>query len=228
MDKQMTIMAPSWDKQLASEFNKAYMHQLQAFLNRQDDTTSYPPAAQRYEAFRQTPFEKVKVIILGQDPYHAPGQAHGLSFSVPVGQPIPPSLRNIYKELQEDLGIKPASHGYLEYWAAQGVLLLNCSLSVTDGSPNSHQSQGWETFTDQVLITLARERQHLVFMLWGKTAQHKGAVFNHEGHLLLNAPHPSPLSAYRGFFGSHHFSQANKWLKEHKQEEIDWQLPELS
>ncbi|MDX8404964.1 MAG: uracil-DNA glycosylase [Mariprofundus sp.] len=218
------LIAPTWDKYLAAEFGKPYMQELQCFLQAQQSAI-YPPASQWYEAFRQTPFEQVKVVILGQDPYHGPGQAHGLSFSVPRGKPVPPSLRNIYQELHTDLDIAPPSHGYLQAWATQGVLLLNSTLTVAQNNPAAHQNQGWEIFTDKAMQALNDHREHLVFMLWGKAAQNKGKMLDHSRHLILTAPHPSPLSSYRGFFGCRHFSQANAWLQAHAQTPVDWRLP---
>lgn len=220
------MISPSWDPHLAGEFSRPYMQQLLAFLNRQESSLIYPPEELRYTAFRHTPFDQVKVIILGQDPYHGPGQAHGLSFSVPPGIKIPPSLRNIYRELQDDLGIPAASHGHLISWASQGILLLNTTLTVAAGNPASHQNRGWEQFTDQAIRSLNQHREHLVFMLWGSASQAKGGTIDTSRHLVLKAPHPSPLSAYRGFFGCRHFSKANRWLQAHHMEPINWQLPE--
>jgi len=220
----MSTVSPSWDTHIAGEFDKPYMRHLDAFLASQDYAVTYPPVTKRYEAFRQTPFDQVKVVILGQDPYHGQGQAHGLSFSVPPGEHIPPSLRNIYRELHNDLGIQPAEHGCLQAWAAQGVLLLNSTLTVAANSPGSHQRQGWEMFTDQALHALNSQREHLVFMLWGNSAQAKGKIIDEYRHLTLKAAHPSPLSAYRGFFGCRHFSQANVWLQAHDQTPIHWPL----
>lgn len=217
-------VSPSWDPYLAAEFDKPYMQALHSFLHTQQ-TVIHPPASQWYAAFRQTPFEQVKVVILGQDPYHGSGQAHGLSFSVPHGVRIPPSLRNIYRELQQDLSIRPAPHGNLHSWAVQGVLLLNSTLTVANGAPASHQKQGWEQFTDRALQALNADREHLVFMLWGNAAHTKAEMIDTTRHLILKATHPSPLSAYRGFFGCRHFSQANNWLQTHGISPIDWQLP---
>jgi len=218
-------ISPSWDPYLAAEFDQPYMQALQGFLQRQQ-TTIYPPVSQWYEAFRQTPFERVKVVILGQDPYHGPGQAHGLSFSVPMGEKIPPSLRNIYKELQHDLGIEPATHGCLTAWAKQGVLLLNATLTVQEKRAGAHQKRGWETFTHASIAALNEHRQGLVFMLWGKYAQDKGACIDENRHLVLRSVHPSPLSAHRGFLGCGHFSRANAWLETHHQTPINWRLAE--
>lgn len=188
--------------------------------------TVFPPAADVFNAFKQTEFAAVKVVILGQDPYHNVGQAHGLAFSVRPGVEVPPSLLNIYKELQTDIaGFVPPVHGCLDSWAAQGVLLLNTVLTVRAHQAHSHAHLGWERFTDRVIEQLNRHREGLVFMLWGSHARKKGALVDRSRHLVLEAPHPSPLSAYRGFFGCRHFSQANAYLRAHGQAEIDWQLP---
>lgn len=185
----------------------------------------YPPAQDVFNAFKATEFDQVKVVILGQDPYHGPQQAHGLSFSVHKGVAIPPSLVNIYKELAEDIpGFQIPQHGYLQHWAEQGVLLLNTVLTVRAGHAHSHAQLGWETFTDQVISALNEGREHVVFMLWGSHAQKKGAMIDRIKHLVLTASHPSPLSAYRGFFGCKHFSQANAYLQAHAMSPIDWQL----
>jgi len=218
-------IAPTWAPYLEGEFHLPYMQSLLQFLQSQSAPV-YPPMACWYEAFRQTPFEKVKIVILGQDPYHGPNQAHGLSFSVAPGERIPPSLRNIYRELHDDLGIHPAAHGCLHAWAKQGVLLLNSTLTVTAGKPASHQKRGWEQFTDRALHSLNRQRNGVVFMLWGKAAIAKTPLLESSRHLILTAPHPSPLSAYRGFFGCRHFSQANRWLQTHGQQPVEWRLPD--
>jgi uracil-DNA glycosylase len=185
----------------------------------------FPHSSHWFHALETTPLSSVKVVILGQDPYHQPGQAHGLCFSVKPGVSIPPSLLNIYKELKTDLGIEPVRHGYLESWAQQGVLLLNAVLTVEQNQANAHQGKGWEQFTDKVIATINAQRQNVVFMLWGSYAQKKGAVIDTDKHLVLKAPHPSPLSAHRGFLGCQHFSQANDYLQTHGQPPIDWQLP---
>jgi uracil-DNA glycosylase len=185
----------------------------------------YPPPRRIFAALDATPFERVEVVILGQDPYHGPGQAHGLCFSVLPGVDVPPSLQNIFAELERDLGVVPPGHGCLLPWARQGVLLLNATLTVERGLAGSHQGKGWEGFTDAIVDRLNREREGLVFMLWGSYAQNKGKLIDARRHLVLKAPHPSPLSAYRGFIGCGHFSRANAWLKAHGQAEIDWQLP---
>ena len=218
---------PSWRRVLESEFRKPYMGQLQEFLGeeKQAGKQIYPPDGQIFNAFNSTPFDKVKVVILGQDPYHGAGQAHGLCFSVLPGVRVPPSLRNIYKELHSDLGIEPAHHGCLQPWAEQGVLLLNATLTVEDSKAGAHQGRGWEVFTDAVIHALAEQREGLVFILWGSHAQKKGAFIDERRHLVLRAPHPSPLSAHRGFFGTKPFSRANQWLQERGEEPIRWALP---
>lgn len=221
---------PSWRKVLDGEFRKPYMAQLRQFLQaeKQAGKCIYPPGPQIFNAFNSTPFDRVKVVILGQDPYHGAGQAHGLCFSVMPGVRIPPSLKNIYKELQSDLGIAPAHHGCLQPWAEQGVLLLNATLTVEDSKAGAHQGQGWEQFTDAAIHALAEQRDGLVFILWGSYAQKKGAFIDGNRHLVLKGPHPSPLSAHRGFFGTRPFSQANTWLQQHGQAPIEWALPEAS
>lgn len=222
--------APSWQNVLASEFDAPYMHELKAFLRQEKDQhkTIYPHSADWFHALETTPLDEVKVVILGQDPYHQPGQAHGLCFSVKPGVKVPPSLMNIYKELEADLGVKPVKHGYLESWAKQGVLLLNAVLTVEDSKANAHQGKGWEQFTDKVIETINEQCEHVVFMLWGSYAQKKGSVIDSQKHLVLRAPHPSPLSAHRGFLGCRHFSQANAYLIQHQQLPINWQLPEIA
>ncbi|MBY4677043.1 uracil-DNA glycosylase [Marinobacterium arenosum] len=219
--------APSWQPSLAAELDAPYMQQLKQFLRNEKDNRKviYPHSSQWFHALEATPLDQVKVVILGQDPYHQPNQAHGLCFSVRPGVRIPPSLVNIYKELQSDLGIEPVGHGYLESWACQGVLLLNAVLTVEHSSANSHQGKGWEQFTDKVIATVNEQCEHVVFMLWGSYAQKKGAHIDRQRHLVLKAPHPSPLSAHRGFFGCRHFSQANAYLQQHGRTPIDWQLP---
>ncbi len=185
----------------------------------------YPHSANWFHALETTALDQVKVVIIGQDPYHQPGQAHGLCFSVLPGVKPPPSLANIYKELQGDLGVEPADHGYLESWAKQGVLLLNAVLTVEDSNANAHQGKGWERFTDKIIATVNERSERVVFMLWGSYAQKKGAMIDLKRHLVLKAPHPSPLSAYRGFFGCQHFSKANDYLIENGRAAIEWQLP---
>ncbi len=214
---------PSWKTQLQSQFEQEYFARLVSFVKQEYATQKvYPPARFLFNAFDLCPFEDVKVVILGQDPYHEPGQAHGLSFSVPEGVPFPPSLQNIFKEIESDLGYTPLKNGNLERWAEQGVLLLNATLSVQAHQAGSHQNKGWETFTDAVIERLSREREHLVFMLWGSYAQRKGAIIDESKHLVLKSVHPSPLSAYRGFFGNHHFSRANAYLAQQGLSAIDW------
>ncbi|MFW5447479.1 MAG: uracil-DNA glycosylase, partial [Methylophagaceae bacterium] len=185
----------------------------------------YPHSSNWFHALEATPLDEVKVVILGQDPYHQPNQAHGLCFSVLPGVKAPPSLVNMYKELQSDLGIDPVNHGYLESWAKQGVLLLNAVLTVEDSNANAHQGKGWEQFTDKIIATVNERCENVVFMLWGSYAQKKGAMIDGTRHLVLKAPHPSPLSAYRGFFGCQHFSKANTYLQQHGRQTINWQLP---
>ena len=219
-------LEPGWKAALAAEFDSDYMQSLKAFLlaQKQARKVVFPPGAQIFNAFNHTPFDQVKVVILGQDPYHGPGQAHGLSFSVPVGIKQPPSLVNILKEIEQDLGLPRPAHGNLEKWADQGVLLLNATLTVEQANAGSHQGKGWERFTDAAIDHLNRGREHLVFMLWGSYAQKKGALIDRNKHLVLTAPHPSPLSVHRGFLGCKHFSQANHYLQEHGQSAIDWSL----
>jgi len=203
------------------------MQQLSAFLRERmrQGVRVYPPAPDMFAALDATPFEQAKVVVLGQDPYHGPGQAHGLSFSVPPGVPVPPSLDNIFKELQRDLGIARPAHGCLLPWARQGVLLLNAVLTVEEGRAGAHQGKGWEGFTDHVVDVLNREREGLVFLLWGSYAQAKGKRIDTDRHRVLRAPHPSPLSAHRGFIGCGHFSAANAYLARRGHAPIDWALP---
>ncbi|MEH6823164.1 MAG: uracil-DNA glycosylase [Motiliproteus sp.] len=220
------LVEPGWRCALADQFGLGYMQQLQQFLQQEQARDSiYPPEAEVFNALNLTPLARVKVVILGQDPYHGPDQAHGLSFSVKPGVKIPPSLANIYKELQQDVGFQPVDHGCLAHWAGQGVLLLNSVLTVQQACPNSHQGKGWERFTDRIIHLLNEQQAGIVFMLWGSYAQKKGAFIDPERHCVLQAPHPSPLSAYRGFFGCAHFSKANAYLCEHGETGIDWQLP---
>jgi len=222
----VTPSPPEWRDVLAGEREEPYFKAITAMIaaERAAGTTIYPKNAEVFNALHLTPFHAVKVVIIGQDPYHGPNQAHGLSFSVQRGIPPPPSLLNIFKELSSDLGIPPPAHGCLEEWARQGVLLLNASLTVRAGSPQSHAGLGWERFTDRIIRELATRREHLVFMLWGSSAQKKGAVVDRSKHLVLTAPHPSPHSAHRGFLGCRHFSQANAYLEQHKLGVIDWGL----
>lgn len=219
---------PSWKKILKNEFEQSYMNELRAFLKKeiQSGKKIFPKPKEFFAAFNATPFDKVKVVIIGQDPYHGEGQAHGLCFSVQPGVPAPPSLINIYKELQSDLGIRPAKHGYLKKWADQGVLLLNSVLTVVENSPASHKNRGWEKFTDHVIHTLNDSETPKVFFLWGSYAQKKGEFIDRKKHLVLESVHPSPLSAHRGFFGCKPFSKANQFLIKHKISPIDWELPE--
>jgi uracil-DNA glycosylase len=216
----------SWMKRIGLEFQKNYMLQLEEFLEkrRQTKVPIFPETQNIFKALNSTAFDHVKVVILGQDPYHGPGQAHGLSFSVPRGVQKPPSLQNIFKELHQDLGLPIPETGDLLHWAQQGVLLLNSVLTVEDGKPGSHQNQGWEKFTDKIVEVLNDERQHLVFILWGAYSQKKGVIINSEKHLVLKSAHPSPLSSYRGFFGSRPFSKTNEYLVKTHQSPIDWSL----
>ena len=222
-------LEPSWKSHLQGEFNKEYMQNLRAFLMNEKEAGKviYPKGSEYFRAMELTPFNQVKVVILGQDPYHGPGQAHGLCFSVRRDVRTPPSLVNMYKELFEDLGIPPANHGCLEHWAKQGVLLLNSVLTVEHKQAASHQKRGWERFTDEVIHELNAKREGLVFILWGNYAQRKGNFIDRTRHLVLQAVHPSPLSAHRGFFGSKPFSQTNRYLESKGATPIDWQLPEI-
>lgn len=214
---------PSWKQHLAVEFEKPYFVNLTNFVRQEYRTaTCYPPGKLIFNAFNLCPFDKVKVVIIGQDPYHGPGQAHGLCFSVNDGVPFPPSLQNIFKEIQADLGTPIPQSGNLTRWAEQGVLLLNATLTVRAHQAGSHQRQGWEEFTDAAIKALAEEREHLVFILWGSYAQKKGAFIDRSRHLVLASAHPSPLSAYHGFFGNKHFSLANAYLEQHGETPIKW------
>lgn len=230
MSKRKIGLDGSWLKYLHAEFEQLYMQQLRDFLSeqKQQGKVIYPASNLIFNAFNTTAFEKVKVVILGQDPYHGEGngkgQAHGLSFSVPKGMAVPPSLKNIYKEIQRDLQLPIPKNGCLQTWAEQGVLLLNATLSVERASAGSHQNQGWETFTDKVIDTLNTEREGLVFMLWGSYAQKKGRLINTKKHLVLTSSHPSPLSAYRGFLGCGHFSAANRYLIKRNEQPINWSV----
>ena len=212
-----------WKSQLINEFDKPYFKELVQFVKEEyRSKTIYPPAKLIFNAFNSTPFNNVKVVIVGQDPYHQPHQAHGLCFSVNDGIKIPPSLVNIFKEINFDLGTPIATSGNLERWAKQGVLLLNATLTVSAGLAGSHQGKGWEQFTDRVIESLSRNGNNLVFMLWGSYAQKKGASIDQTKHLVLTSPHPSPLSAYRGFFGNKHFSRANEYLVLKGKSPIEW------
>lgn len=213
----------SWKEHIGAEFSKPYFERLTAFVRDEYSCgTCYPPGKLIFNAFNLCPFDSVKAVIIGQDPYHEPGQAQGLCFSVNDGVAFPPSLANIFKEIQADLGVSVPQSGSLVRWAEQGVLLLNATLTVRAHQAGSHQKKGWEEFTDAVISTLARDRQNLVFILWGSYAQSKAALIDSSRHLVLRSPHPSPLSAHRGFFGNHHFSLANQYLKEHGIEPIKW------
>lgn len=226
-DRSVTL-EPSWLERLAPEFREPYMRDLRAFLleRKRGGATVYPPGRLIFNALDSTPFDRVRVVILGQDPYHGPRQAHGLCFSVLPGVNPPPSLVNIFKELEADLGLEPPPHGCLQAWAERGVLLLNAVLTVEQGQAGAHQGKGWETFTDQVVRLLNAERDGLVFLLWGGYALKKGAVIDRRRHCVLTAPHPSPLSAHRGFFGCRHFSQANAYLEGRGEAPVDWSLPD--
>ena len=224
---------PSWQPYLETEFAAEYVAELRTYLaqRKANRATVFPHSSNWFKAFELTPFDTVKVVILGQDPYHGPGQAHGLSFSVPEGVPIPPSLLNIFKEIDSDLGSGDATdaqslvrrrQGCLVPWAEQGVFLLNSVLTVESGQAASHQGRGWETFTDNVIRELSDQRENLVFLLWGSYAQKKGQVIDSKKHKILTAPHPSPLSAHRGFLGCRHFSLTNAWLEKHGQTPINW------
>ena len=217
-------LSESWKARLADEFSQPYMASLREFLleRKRAGAVVYPPGNLIFNALDSTPFERVKVVILGQDPYHGPGQAHGLCFSVREGVELPPSLRNIYRELEDDLGCRAPGNGNLQCWADQGVLLLNAVLTVEQGRAGAHQGKGWERFTDRVVTELNAHRDGLVFLLWGSYAMKKGAAIDRRRHLVLTAPHPSPLSAHRGFFGCRHFSKANDWLVKRGEQPIRW------
>lgn len=221
-----TLIHNDWQDVLAPEFEKEYYQQLHAFLKDEyQHHRVYPDMYHIFQAFEWTPFSQVKVVILGQDPYHGPYQAHGLSFSVQPGVPVPPSLQNIYKELQDDLGIAPVNHGYLKKWADQGVLLLNSVLTVRDGQAFSHQGHGWERLTDVAIHQLSERPKPVVFILWGRAAQNKMTLIDQTRNIVIKSAHPSPLSASRGFFGSRPFSKTNAALTAMGEEPIDWQLP---
>ncbi|MCW4631204.1 MULTISPECIES: uracil-DNA glycosylase [Marinomonas] len=220
------MLIPSWQARLADEFNKDYMLALQQFLASEQEhgKVVYPAEIERFTALNKTPFEQVRVVILGQDPYHGEGQAHGLSFSVKPNVKVPPSLVNIYKELEMDLRIPPAQHGFLQQWAEQGVLLLNSVLTVEASKAGSHQNKGWEIFTDKIIELINSEHQGVVFMLWGAYAQKKGRHIDRDIHCVLESVHPSPLSAYRGFLGCQHFSKANNYLASLGKKPVNWEL----
>lgn len=214
-----------WKRALSEEFSSPYFKDLKAFLvEEKKHHVVFPPGPLIFSAFNRTPFDKVKVVILGQDPYHGRGQAHGLCFSVPAGIPKPPSLVNIFKELQNDLGIPMPADGNLEKWADQGVLLINATLSVRESEAGSHQKRGWENFTNKVIETVSLEKEGVVFLLWGRFAQAKESLIDSEKHLILTSAHPSPLSAYNGFFGCRHFSKCNSYLEEQGRRGINWSL----
>lgn len=219
-------LSESWQAEIGQEFSKPYMQDLKSFLNEEKRAGKvlYPPGPEIFQAFNLTNFENVKVVILGQDPYHGPGQAHGLCFSVRPEVKIPPSLVNIYKELVSDVGITKPSHGNLESWAEQGVLLLNAVLTVEQANAGAHQGRGWEMFTDAAVSALNAARENLVFLLWGSYAQKKGQMIDRDRHLVLSAPHPSPLSAHRGFLGCRHFSKTNAYLVSHDKDPVNWQV----
>ncbi|MCX8996747.1 uracil-DNA glycosylase [Rhizobiaceae bacterium BDR2-2] len=228
MTEATVKLEEGWKRFLAPEFESDYMKALKTFLVSEKNAGKriFPRGPDYFRALDLTPPENVKVVILGQDPYHGAGQAHGLCFSVQPGVRIPPSLVNIYKEMESDLGIPPARHGYLESWAKQGVLLLNSVLTVEEGRAASHQGRGWERFTDSVIRIVNERCEHVVFMLWGSYAQRKAAFVDTSRHLVLKAPHPSPLSAHNGFFGCRHFSKANEWLEQQGRMPVDWRLPD--
>ncbi len=224
MDTQSIKLDPSWLAVIGSEFEKPYMKKLKDFLKQQKDAQRiiYPKSADIFNAMNTTSFDQVRVVIIGQDPYHGPGQAHGLSFSVRPGVAIPPSLRNIYKEIEQEFHVKMPNHGDLTPWAKQGVLLLNATLTVEDGKAGSHQKQGWEEFTDAIIHAVAEKHEHVVFMLWGSYAQKKAGFVDRTKHLVLTSVHPSPLSAHRGFLGCGHFKQANDYLAAHGRTPVNW------
>ncbi|MDO4552561.1 MAG: uracil-DNA glycosylase [Bacillota bacterium] len=223
----MVNIGNDWDQLLEGEFDKPYYQELRKFLiGEYKSRTIYPSMYDIFNALKYTPYSKVRAVILGQDPYHGPGQAHGLCFSVKKGVPQPPSLVNIFKELEKDLGIKPPSHGCLEDWAAQGVLLLNAVLTVRAGEANSHKGKGWESFTDRVIELLDRRETPMVFLLWGANAKAKASLISNPAHMILTAAHPSPLSAHNGWFGCRHFSRANQFLSRQGLGEINWEIQE--
>lgn len=224
------VLEESWKERLGEELSRDYMRKLKTFLLKQIKAgkSIYPKGREYFRALDLTPFDQVKIVILGQDPYHGPGQAHGLCFSVRPEVPPPPSLVNMYKELQSDLDIPPANHGFLEHWARQGVLLLNSVLTVEHKRAASHREQGWEQFTDRIVAELNEKREHLVFVLWGSYAQEKGEFIDQQRHMVIKSAHPSPLSAHRGFFGSRPFSRANRYLVAHGMDPVNWRLPDVS
>jgi len=225
MDTIKPVIEEGWKKVLRGEFQSPYFSDLKKFLVEEKQKYQiYPPGPLIFNAFQHTPFQRVKVVILGQDPYHGKSQAHGLCFSVPQGIKVPPSLVNIFKELHSDLGIPVPNHGNLEKWANQGVLLLNATLTVRDSQAASHQKKGWETFTNSVIAHVSEQKKGVVFLLWGRYAQAKETLVQQERHLILKSAHPSPLSAYNGFFGCKHFSKTNEYLEQHGKSGIDWTL----
>ena len=224
----MAALQNDWVEAVGGEFSKPYYKELYEFVREEYNTTTvYPPADDIFNALHLTALKDVKVLILGQDPYHGANQAHGLSFSVLPGQRIPPSLKNIYTELHDDLGCDIPNNGYLEKWAKQGVLMLNTVLTVRAHKPNSHQGKGWEYFTDAIIRAVNEQDRPIVYLLWGRPAQKKASMLNNPKHLILKAPHPSPYSADTGFFGCRHFSQANEFLESHGAEPIDWQIENI-
>lgn len=229
MGEYPELLAGGWKQALGDELEQPYMQQLRTFLveEKAAGKVIYPPGPLIFNALNSTPLDKVRVVIIGQDPYHGPDQAHGLCFSVQPGVRTPPSLRNIYKEIERDLGYPPPAHGCLQSWAEQGVLLLNAVLTVTQGQAAAHASRGWERFTSKIIEILDAQCEHLVFMLWGSYAQKKGRQIDESRHCVLKSVHPSPLSAHRGFIGCGHFSAANAYLQEKGRSPIDWRVPEL-
>jgi uracil-DNA glycosylase len=228
METVSPVIHTSWKELLLNEFQSPYFAELKEFLvEEKRKKIVFPPGKLIFNSFDKTPFDKVKVVILGQDPYHGMGQAHGLCFSVPYGVEPPPSLVNIFKELNSDLGIPIPNHGNLESWAFQGVLLLNATLTVRKDQAGSHQGKGWERFTDSVIHKISEQKVGVVFLLWGKYAQAKGDLIDKEKHFILTAPHPSPLSAYSGFFGCKHFSRTNEILMEQGEDPVNWELPDV-
>lgn len=226
IDQERIQLEASWKSRLADEFAKDYMLELKQFLvtEKSEGKTLYPPGHEIFNAFNLTPFERVRVVILGQDPYHGPGQAHGLCFSVQDGVRLPPSLKNIYKEINSELGIEFSQSGCLTSWAEQGVLLLNSVLTVERGKAGAHQGKGWERFTDKVIEIVNEGHESLVFLLWGSYAQNKGQIIDRSKHLVLESPHPSPFSAHRGFLGNGHFQQTNDYLNANGRQPIDWRI----
>ena len=224
----MVNIGNTWDEILKDEFQKDYYLELRNFLKKEYSTrVVYPNMYDIFNAFKKTSYEDVKIVILGQDPYHGEGQAHGYAFSVKKGMAIPPSLQNIYRELRDDIGFDIPSHGCLEEWAERGILLLNTALTVRAGQANSHKGRGWEQFTDALILAVARQDRPIVFLLWGAAAQKKAAFITNRNHLVLKAPHPSPLSAYRGFFHCKHFSKCNDFLTGAQLAPIDWQIENI-